>query len=802
MNALLQDLRYALRSLSRAPGFTVASVVTLALGIGANAALFSVVNGVLLKPLPYADSERIVQIFRSDAKAGRSGVAPADVLDWKDRLTSLTNVTGVSTISVTLNGEGEPERVVGAKVSASLFPLLGIPPSSGQFFGPDEDRPGAPKTVVLTDGLWQRRFGGQTTLLGKTILLNGEPHVVAAVMPASFHFVGADLLLPLALGPSDRSARNTTYLRAYGRLAPGISIKAAQAEMDLLMVGTSRDFHQDPPLAAVLVPWREASVGEFRPAFLALGAAVAIVLLIACANVAHLLLARGAARQREFAIRAALGAGPLRLVRQLLTESALLAAAGSALGLLLATWSLAAFRAADPNLPRMPEVGIQLPVFLFTLVVAIAVTVLFGLFPAFHAARDLPAEGLKEGGRATASRERRTARALLVGFETALAILLVVGAGLFLKSLARLSGVALGFEPSNVLTYRVALPQSRYPDRARQADFFRRLLERTAVVPGVKLAAAGSSIPLSLGMGSTGLLVAGRSRDTGSEGVAQYGVVSADYFGVLGIPVQEGRAFTALDGPGAPDVAVVNQALARRYFPDRSPVGQRISLNDPGDWREIVGVVGDVRSQGLDQEARPTVYVPYGQNASKLFARTASLMTIVLKSSVDPSSLTSAVRRAAAEVDPTQPIHGVMTLQQLRDLSLSQPKLRTGLLTGFAALAILLACIGIYGVVAHGVGERRHEIGIRLALGALPRDVVRLIAWQGMIPVLLGAVVGVLGAAALTRFLSSFLFGVNALDGSVFVATVALLVVMAGAACVLPALPATRVDPAIALRGE
>jgi len=804
METLWQDLRYGFRMLARNPGFTAVAVLTLALGIGANTAIFSVVNAVLFQPLDYEEPDRLYLLWTTNPGWARPESASLpDFLDWREQNQVFEDLAAISRRSLNLTGDGEPERLIGSYVSSSFFSLLRVQPSAGRGFLPGEDAPGAEHVAVLGYGLWQRRFGADPSLVGKTISLNGNDHTVVGIAPEDFQlFQGTDLWLPLALDASQpQFGRRSDFLRVLGRLKPDVREDRAQAEMTTIAKRLEQEYPQtNTNIGVVLVPLHEHFVGNVRPALLVLLGAAGFVLLIACANVANLLLARAASREKEVAIRAALGASRFRLVRQLLTESVLLALLGGSGGLLLAMWGTDGLvRLSPAGLPRLNEIAVNEWVLGFTLLVSVIAGVLFGLVPALHASRLEMHESLKEGGRGSADQGgRRRLRSVLVVSEVALALMLLIGAGLMITSVYRLQQVSPGFNTENLLVGRVNLPAAKYSNPSEILGFSEQLIERLEGMPGIRAVTTTDDYPLSSGS-YLSFVVEGRPAPPPSQVVDAIVIsVTPGYHRALGILLVRGRAFTRQDGPGDRLVVVINQAMAKKHFPSEDPIGQRLAYDGPDgqpNWREIVGVVADVRHEGLDQDAYPEFHMPFSQKPSRG-------MTVLVRTESDPSALVGAVRGAVQAIDPNQPVYAVRTMDTILSRSVAQQRFTMVLLGMFATVALVLAAIGIYGVISYSVSRRTHEIGIRMALGAQPRDIFRLVVGQGMVLTLIGVGVGLAGAFALTRFLESLLFGVSATDPATFAGVALLLAAVALLACYLPARRATKVDPLVALRYE
>jgi putative ABC transport system permease protein len=802
MGDLVQDLRYGLRLLLRSPGFAFAAIVSLALGIGANTAIFSVVNTVLLRPLPYPDVDRVMMVWDSNPTRGwdQFAVSPGNFVDWQARQTVFDALVGLRTKSLVLTGHDEPERLSGLLATGQFFDLTGTPPVLGRAFAARDFETGAEHVVVLTDALWKRRFGGSKDLLGAPLTLGDETYTVIGVLPEKASLpTGAELLAPLVLTADERQHHGAHYLLAMGRLKSGVSRDAAAgAVRDLARQIESEHKDSNTGWTVRLVPLYEEVVGGIRPALLVLTAAVGVVLLIACANVANLLLARAATRRGEIAVRAALGAGRGRLVRQLLTESLLLSTLGGGLGLVLGTWAVDLFKALQPGtLPRVQSLAVDGRVLFFTLLISLLTGLLFGAVPGVLLSRASLQGTLREGGRGVRGRLSRRMRGALVAAQVAMSLVLLVAAGLQIRSLARLLAVEPGFDPADVLTLKVSLPDRRYPDDARQAAFYERALADLAALPGVASAAAVSAVPISDDDLIFSFTVEGRPPAPPEEArSANWYAVSPDYFRTLRIPLRRGRLFSGADTAMSPRVALINETMARRIFPGQDPLGQRLRMGvDDKVVREIVGVVGDVRHYGLDQPVTMQLYEPCAH-------RPWDAMTFLLRAAERPDTLAPAARRAILAIDPGQPVSEVRTLQAIVDLSTAQRRFTLVLLALFALVALVLASVGLYGVVAYSVTQRTHEIGVRMALGAQRGEILALVLRQGMGMALWGVLAGLLGAAALARVMSGLLFGVSARDPITFATTVLILTTVALGATWLPARRATRVEPTSALRYE
>jgi putative ABC transport system permease protein len=809
---LWQDARYAARVLLKNPGFTAVAVVALALGIGANSAIFSVVNTVLLRPLPYKDPERLMTVWEDDTKGGfpRDTPAAANYIDWRDQNQVFEGMAAVAEQSFNLTGVGEPERLDGRLVSASLFPVLGVEPQLGRTFLPQEDQPGTNRVVVISHGLWQRRFGGDPSVVNRPVNLNGENYEVVGVMPADFQFPDPkdQLWTPIAFTQQEAANRGRHYLEVVARLKPNVTVEQAQAEMTTVAARLQQQYpEQNAHLGATVLPLHEHLVGDIRPALLVLLGAVGFVLLVACANVANLLLARAAVRQKEIAVRVALGASRLRLVRQFLTESVLLSVTGGAVGLLLALWGTGLLKTFIPeNVSQVRSLSVDARVLGFTLLVSLLTGLIFGLAPAVQASRFNLNETLKEGGRDSAQGSRgNRVRALLVVAEVAVSLVLLVGAGLLVNSFLRLRGVDPGFTKDNLLTLSVVLPRQKYPDYQRRAAFYDEMVRRVEALPGVKAAAVTNWIPLVFQGDSITFSVEGRPDPAPGQGKRPAVVTRAvhpHYFRTMNIQLTQGRALDERDRADTPNVAVISETMARKSWPGEDPVGKRftpgeLTSTNPDDWITVVGVVRDVRQIELGAEPKAQMYVPYAQGWSSFAPR-----YLVVSTSTEPMSLAAAVRGAVWSIDRDQPVSDVRTMEEVLSASLARQRFSTLLLGLFAAVALLLAAVGIYGVMSYSVAQRTHEIGVRMALGAQRGDVLRLAVGQGLKLILCGVGVGLAAAFALTRVMESLLFGVSATDPATF-AAISLVLVGAGLlASYIPARRATKVDPMIALRYE
>jgi putative ABC transport system permease protein len=811
IETLFNDLQYAIRSLLKHPGFAAIAVLTLALGIGANTAMFSVINGVLLRPLPYQEPDRLVTIWEESPERDmfQMPVSIANLRDWVEQSQTLDQISAYTFSDLNLTGTGEPVQLDAVRVSANLFSLVGATPLLGRTFLPEDDKEGAARVVVLSHATWKNRFGSNPKIT-EQVTINNQSHTIVGVMPANFQFpVGfgymgkvlndpIDLYVPIA-ATSEEAARGHYSFFAIGRLKPGVTINQAQAEMSGIESRLAQQYPDtNTGIGIKLISTQEQTVKEIRPALLVLLGAVAFLLLIACANIANLLLARSAARQKEFAIRAALGANRLRVLRLLLTESVLLSVAGGALGFLLAVWGTAALMALAPdNIPRLNEVGVDARVFGFTLAVSLLTGIVFGLAPAIQASKPDLNEALKEGSRGSmASGSGKRTRSILVAVEVALSLVLLVGAGLMVKSFIRLQQTHLGFDTNNLLTMNLTLSESRYPEEHQQVAFFQKTLEQVGALPEIQSAAVTTGLPLTLTLSGSDFRIEGQPEpEAGKEMIINTRSVSPGYFGTLGISLLKGRDFSDRDKSDAPEVAIINQDLARTYFANEDPLGKRITFSDGESWMSIVGVITDIKQVSLGSTAKPEVYFPYLQAASPA-------MSLVVRTTNAPLSQAAAVKGQIRVIDRDLPIEDGKTMEQLLAESVSGPRFNMLLLTMFAVVALVLALVGIYGVMSYTVTQRTHEIGIRVAVGAQSRDVFRMVIGQGMLLALIGVAFGLVGALALTRLMTSMLFGVEPNDPLTF-ATIALLVIaVALIACYLPGRRATKVDPLVALRYE
>jgi putative ABC transport system permease protein len=817
MDTMIRDIRHAVRSLAKRRAFTATVVLVLALGIGANAAIFTVVNAVLLRPLPYPEANRLMTVYSASAgenvrESGGTVFAP-DFLEWRAQCRTCEHL-GAYTLPwpSNLTGGAEPDRVRVARVSYDLFPTLGIQPLLGRTFTPDEaarpvisgegEAAAANTSVVLGYSLWQKRFGADKGVLGKAIKIEGDNCTIVAVMPAGFKFPAeADAWLPASLG----TKRDNRFLQVVARLRNGVRLDQAQAELTTIGARLGQEFpNTNRELSVGVVPLQQSIVGDVRPVLLIFFGAVSFVLLIACANVASLLLARAATRQREMAIRAALGASRWRIVRQLLSESVLLSLFGGALGLLLAIWILNLLVAAAPQqIPRLTTIEIDRWTLAFTFLLSLVTGVIFGFAPALQSAKPDLNSTLKEGSGQMPGVARHRLRSLLVVSEIALSLVLLIGAGLLVKSFARLRSTPLGFDSARVLTGSITLPEASHPTMASVKSYYQQALARIVARPEVQAASIVNALPLGMnGVRIRGdLTIEGEVSERPGLSANKVGI-GPDYFKVLGIPLLKGRAFTEHDTADSPGVVIISESLARTAWPNRDPIGKRLNIGFGGEsWREVVGVVSDVKQQEVGEASSVSLYQPFLQVADKRRWFLGD-MTFVVRTVAEPQSFAATLRSELAAVDRELPLYNVKVLKQVVGEQLTDPAFYTLLLGSFSTLALALAAAGIYGLVSYATAQRTHEIGIRMALGARTGDVLRLVIGQGMRLVVSGIAIGVVGALTLTRVLSKFLYQVTATDAQTFVAISLLLAVVALLACYIPARRATKVDPLVALRYE
>jgi predicted permease len=806
MDILRQDLVYALRRLRQAPGFSLVAIATLALGIGANSAIFSVVNAVLLKPLPFEEPGRLVRVSQTWEGRTTGIYSPQNFLDVVASARDFESLAAIDGGGVTLTGRGTPARLEGAEVSTSFFDVLRVRPVLGRGFADGENEPGRNKVAILGHRLWRERFGADPATVGQTIQLNREPYQVVGVAPAGFSYPeGAELWTPLAYDAVFRThSRGAWYLGVIGRLKPGVSVAHAREEVSTIAARLAREYPAaDEGVGGTVASLHEAMVGDARPALLVLLGAVGLVLLIACVNVANLLLARVAARETELAVRTALGAGRGRLLRQLLTESVLLALLGGAAGVLLAGFFLDALLGLQPQgVPRLGEVRVDRAVLGFAAGLSIATGLLFGAFPALQMTRRAPAQGLREGSRGILTGRGHRLRAGLVVGQMALAMMLLAGAGLLIRSFSQLRRVDPGFQATSALTFRISLPDSAYKDDARQTAFYDELLARLAALPGVLSVGAVQGLPLSGSRFNLSFEVKGRPRlPPAQQPAMEVRVASPEYFRAIGIPVVRGRGFERGDTASSRQVVVISQAAVRRFFPGEEPLGQWITLGwgraegRPKAGGEVVGIVGDVKERGLAEENAPEIYLPYAQQP-------IPSMDVMLRTAVSPRSLAPAVTRVVRSLDAELPIARMATLDEIVARSISEPRFYMVLLGAFAGTALFLAALGIFGVMSYAVVQRSREIGIRVALGADPKHVLGMVLGHASLLSVAGVGLGLVGALSLSRAIGSLLFELSPTDPMTLAGVAVLLLAVALLASYLPARRATRVDPLIALRSE
>ncbi|MGH9906297.1 MAG: ABC transporter permease [Pyrinomonadaceae bacterium] len=802
METLLQDIRYAVRSMRKRPGFTVVALIALALGIGANTAIFSLVNAVLLRPLPFTDPDRLVWVWGNIRSGGnRASVAPLDFLDYRNDNKTFEEFAASFSIPLALNltGSGEPERLAAAGVTGNYFQALGVKPALGRSFLLENEKPGSDEVVILSHALWQKRFGDDPSVIGKTVTLDGKAREIIGVMPQNFSFPHpVAVWFPINFDYSEEmKQRKAHFMRPIGKLKEGVTITAAQADLDMIAKRLEEEYPaSNTGWGLRLVSLREELIGDTRPTLLILLGAVGFVLLIACANVANLLLVRATARQKEIALRSALGAGRFRILRQMITESVLLALVGGGLGTLLAFWGVDLLvKLSADNIPSTALVRIDATVLGFTLLISLSTGVLFGLVPALRTMKLNLTDSLKEGGRGVGEGPRRNrTRSLLVVIESAIAVVLLVGAGLLVRSLIQLQQTNPGFDANNVLTMSIALPRQKYSTPDKASNFFQELESRVGGLPGVESVGLVTELPLSGQPNDMPFTVEGRppvSIDQSFD--ADFRRVNHHYLSTLRIPLLRGRNFTEQEVRHNAKVLVVSELLVSQVFPNEDPIGKRLVMAMGDEVFEIIGVAGDIRHLALETLPFPAMYWPtYATGRTNLVIRTQG----------DPTSIAAAVRKEVHAIDPDQPVAEIKTMEQWVDSSVAAPRYRTALLGLFALLALTLASTGIYGVMSYSVAQRTHEIGVRMALGARQLDVLKLVVRKGMALVLLGVALGLAGAIALTRVMSSLLFGVGAKDPATFAVVATLLSVIAFVACYIPARRATKVDPLVALRYE
>ena len=810
---MLQNLRYGIRMLFKRPGFSLVAILTLALGIGANTAIFSVVNATLLRPLPFKDPERVAIIWASIPRMPGATLpnSSANFVGLKAQTQTFERLAAFRSWSWQSTDSGEPELLRGARVSADFFEAVGAGPVLGRVFTPEEDLPNRAPVAIISYDLWQRQFGGEANVIGKTITLTGQSAMIVGVMPEGFRFPGGanmipglqfavdnDVWIPLAITEEDRARHGNLNIAVIGRLKPGVSPLQGETEL--------RAIQQTLPLGTIgftltAVPLHQQMVGNIRKPLLVLLATVALVLLIACANIANLLLARATSRQKEVAIRAALGAARRRIVGQLLTESLLLSLIGGAIGLLLAVWGNSLLVSLIPReVPRIHDTGLDARILLFTFAISVVTGVIFGLVPALQASRVDLNQSLKDGGRDTAAGTgQNRLRSLLVVSEVAIALVLLIGAGLLMKSFTRLLDVAPGFNPDHVLTLELQLadlPPSRYESQDEQVKFFEQLFARLQSLPGVENAGGVLSLPLSGASESTDVLLEEQAAAPDEQRPeADYTMVTPGYFSTLQIPLLQGRQFTAHDKKDAPLVIIINDILAARIWPGQDPIGRRLRVGFEKEQREVIGVVGSIKQMALDAPTRPAMYMPHAQAPT-------NRLSLLVRTKGEPLAMAAAVREQVRAIDKDVPVTRVQTMEKVLGASVAQPRFSMLLVVLFAGLALVLSTVGIYGVMAYSVSRRAREIGVRMALGAGAGQVLKLVLKDGMTLAFAGIALGLLGAFALTRLMASLLFGISAKDPLTFASVAVFLAVVAFTACYIPARRATKVDPLIALRNE
>jgi putative ABC transport system permease protein len=815
METLFQDIRYGVRVLLKGRAVTAIAVLALTLGIGATTAIFSVINAILIKPLPYPDPDRIVRIYERSPQFDQMSISYPNFLDWQQQSQVFEEMSVFRYQGFNITGQQGPERIQGRLISASFFSVLGVQPILGRSILPEEDRPGGTPAIAVSYALWQRRFGGDPNLTGKPLTVNGKDYTIVGVLPANFRFYSqADLFVPI--GVQDATIWNSrelhSGLQAIGRLKPGTTVEQANAEMTGIASALEKQYPDtNKGYGVAVASMYEDLVGSIRPVLFVLFGAVGFVLLIACANVANLLLARATSRQKEIAIRTALGASRVRIIRQLLTESVLLAIAGGGLGSLLALWGTDALVAAIPDtLPRAEDIGMDYPVLIFTLAVSLVTGIVFGLVPALQASKPDLNESLKEGGRTSANTRHGVRNALVVA-EVALALVLLIGAGLMIRSIFQLNRVASGVNPKNVLTMETPLSLTIYDQPSKIRNFYQQLVERLETIPGVESAAVNADMPLTGSDSEVPFWIGGGPRPANND--MQWSLfypTSASYARTMGLPLMKGRFISEQDTQNSPTVVVIDEYLARGLFLNDDPIGKRLTIQGvagiPDIACEIVGVVGHVKHFGLatdsQQKIQYQLYFPYVQVPDLFLAPMVEGMTVVARTHSDPAGLIAEVKKQVLAVDKDQPVNNIRTMEQVIAASISQQRFSMLLLGLFAVVAMVLAAVGIYGVMSYTVTQRTHEIGIRMALGARPGDVLKMVVKQGMRLTVAGLGVGLGASFALTRLMESLLFGVSATDPITFAAISAVLAGVALGACFVPARRATKVDPMIALRYE
>jgi putative ABC transport system permease protein len=801
---LWQDLRYGLRMLVRNPGFTIVAVIALALGIGANSAIFSVVNTVLLRPLPYKNPDALVVVWDEQTHLGfpKDTPSPANFLDWREQNTVFEGMAATNERSFNLTGAGEPERLDGLRVSANLFSLLGVEPQLGRTFTAEEDKPGS-RVVILSYSVWQRRFGGDATIIGRALNLHGDAYTVVGVMPRNFQFLSPrfQLWVPIAFSAEEAAQRGAHYLEVIARMKPGVKLQQARAEMSTIAARLEKQYpEQNMRLGSVVTPLHEEVVGNIKPALLVLLGAVGFVLLIACANVANLLLARAAARQKEISLRLALGASRTRLIRQFLTESLLLAGMGGVVGLLFSVAGIRILKGFIPDtISQVQAIDLDAKVLFFTLLVSLATGLIFGLAPATQASNFNLNETLKEGGRDSgASLRGNRIRALLVMGEVAVSFVLLIGAGLLINSFLHLRTLDPGFRTDHLLTAKIELSELKYPDKEHRVPFYNELLRHVSALPGVESAAVASNLPFTYNGDSMAIAIEGQADPPPDQRLdVVYRAVGPGYFSTMGIKMVQGRDFNEQDKSDSVQTVVISEKTARHYWPGENAIGKRLKpgiTTSEGPWREVIGIVKDTRQNDFIAPPKMQMYVVHSQ------INFVVPNALVIRTSIDPLSLATSVRNAVWAIDKDQPVSNIRSMDEIVSRAVARQRFSTMLLGIFASLALVLAAVGIYGVMSYSVAQRTREIGIRMALGAQRSDVLKMAVGQGLKLVLIGIVIGLGAAFVLTRVMASLLFGVSATDPVTFVTISFVLMIVAALASYIPALRAARIDPMVALR--
>ena len=798
MRNFIQDLRYAVRTMAKRPGFTIVAALTLALGIGANTAIFSAVNAVLLKPLPFPESEQLVDLAETFKPNYFGSVSVPNFEDWKNQNTVLTGISAYLFAGFNLEGGDTPQRISGVNVSANFFDVLGVKPTLGRGFLAGEDVAGNERVVILSDELWRSTFAANPNIINQTIPLNGHKYTVVGVMPrelAALHR-GVQMWSPLVFPEKDRADRDTHKYLVIGRIKSGVTLQQAREQMDGIATRLEQQYHNGRGIRLRQI--EELWVAGVRSALLMMMVAVGFVLLIACTNVANLLLARATVRRREISIRMALGAGRRRLIQQFLTEGLLLSVIGGALGIALAWWTMGVLgKIAFPFLPRSQEIRIDSRVLLFTLGISILTSVVFGLIPSLQAGKTDVQETLKEGGNTMSVGVGGWLRPMLVVVEVAAAVVLLIGAGLMIRSILRIREVEPGLRPQNLLTAKISLPREKYTDAESAIRFYKQVLERLSSMPGVESAGLTSHLSIEEQGYNGNITVEGKTYPPNESPLVEYRAINEDYFQTASIPLLRGRVFSKAQGDDHQPVVVINDAMAKQIWPGEDPLGKRV-----GDETKatVIGVVGDVKNYGLLVKPVPEMYAPY--TSKDFWPDMRWNMRLLVRSTLDDSSIAAAVRREVQEVDPAQPLYSVRTMNLVIENTVREKRLNTTLLTVFAGVSLLLALIGVYGVMSYTVAQHTREIGIRMALGAQPRAILKLIVGRGLVLVSVGAAIGVLASFGLTRFMENMLFGVTPTDPLTFAAIVALLGLVALLACLIPAQRAMRVDPIVVLRHQ